>query len=165
MSSRASGGTLAASLITAAIIGFAGGGYFGTQSGGADAAENPEETTAATTPGGGDSPDDQPTESPTETPEETGLSLTADTESIAPNNEINLDGSIESGEEGVGLRLERSLDGGDWTEFDLTTPLTTNAEGTFSTYVVTGREGVNAFRVVRTDDESVVSNEVEVTVG
>lgn len=164
MSSRASGGALAASLITAAIVGFVGGAYVGTQSGGSGAEAASDETPAATDDA--NAPTGDPTaDSPSPSPTDSGLNLTAAKESVAANERFDLTGAIEPAEEGVQLRLERSVDGGEWSEFDLSTPLTTDAGGSFRTWVITGREGVNSFRVVRTDDDSVVSNEVEVTVG
>lgn len=164
MSSRASGGALAASLITAAIIGFGGGAYFGSQSGGDDT-PNPSETTSgdSTTPvgeapAGGETP-------ATETPAGDGaLTLAAAQTEIGAGGQIDFSGSLDPPEEGVQLRLERSIDGGDWETFPLNNQPVTNADGAFSTYASTSQAGTNSFRLVREDDDSVVSNEVQVTV-
>jgi hypothetical protein len=167
MSSRASGGALAASLITAAIVGFGGGAYFGSQSGG-DTPTASETTTGDSTTPVGETPADGETPPATETPAGDGTpTLTAAQTSVAANERIDLTGTIDPPAEGVVLNIQRSVDGGDWEDFPepgapLTT--TTNADGAFSTYVTTGRSGTNAFRVVRADDDSVVSNEVQVTV-
>lgn len=165
MSSRASGGALAACLITAAIVGFAGGGYFGSQSGGdspsASETAAPDDTTPV-----GETPADGETPAETDTPSGDGaLTLTAGQTSISPGGQIDFSGAIEPAEEGVQLRLERSVDGGDWETFPLNNQPVTNADGAFSTYASTSQTGTNAFRIVREDDDSVVSNEVQVTVG
>ncbi|WP_199521570.1 hypothetical protein [Jiangella anatolica] len=166
MSSRASGGALAACLITAAIVGFAGGGYFGSQADGGTPSAS-ETTPGGTTPGGGDTPagGEQPPATETETPAGDGaLTLASEQTEISSGGRIDFTGSIDPPEEGIQLRLERSVDGGDWETFPLTTQPVTNADGGFSTYVTTSQSGVNAFRLVREDDDSVVSNEVQVTV-
>ncbi|PSK97237.1 hypothetical protein CLV30_12336 [Haloactinopolyspora alba] len=167
MSSRASGGALAASLITAAIIGFAGGAYIGTES--EQTASGNEPTTESSTDGSGTDASTQPEGDggePTENESspETGLTLAADPQSVTTSERIDLTGSIEPAKEGVVLRLQRSVDGGEWKTFSLSTPITTNSDGTFSTWVQTGQSGENSFRVVRKDDSSVVSDPVAVTV-
>lgn len=164
MSSRASGGALAACLITAAIVGFAGGGYFGSQSdGGSPSASEtnaPDDTTPVGETPGGETPPE------TEAPAGDGaLTLSAGQDSIAPGGQIDFTGTIDPPEEGIQLRLERSIDGGDWETFPLNNQPVTNADGAFSTYASTGQTGTNTFRLVREDDDSVVSNEVQVTVG
>ncbi|TDD67168.1 hypothetical protein E1262_19720 [Jiangella aurantiaca] len=165
MSSRASGGALAACLITAAIVGFAGGGYFGSQSGGdspsASESPAPDDTTpVGETPGDGETPGE------TETPAGDGaLTLSAAQTEVSPGGQIDFTGAIDPPEEGVQLRLERSVDGGDWETFPLNNQPVTGADGTFSTYASTSQSGTNAFRLVREDDDSVVSNEVQVAVG
>lgn len=165
MSSRASGGALAACLITAAIVGFAGGGYFGSQSGGdspsASETAAPDDTTPV-----GETPVDGETPAETEAPSGDGaLTLTAGQTEIGSGGQIDFTGAIDPPEGGVALRLERSVDGGDWETFPLTTQPVTNADGTFSTYATTRQSGTNTFRLVREDDDSVVSNEVQVAVG
>lgn len=168
MSSRASGGALAASLITAAIVGFGGGAYFGSQSGGDTPSDTETTTGDSTTPVGETPAGETPPATETEAPAGDGTpTLAAGQTAVAANERIDLTGTIDPPAEGVVLNIQRSVDGGDWEDFPepgapLTT--TTNADGAFSTYVTTGRSGTNAFRVVRADDDSVVSNEVQVTV-
>ncbi|WP_116952633.1 hypothetical protein [Jiangella endophytica] len=165
MSSRASGGALAACLITAAIVGFAGGGYFGSQSGGDSPSASETSGTDNTTPVGG-TPDGGETPAETEAPAGDGaLTLSAGQTEISPGGRIDFTGAVDPPEEGVQLRLERSVDGGDWETFPLNNQPVTNADGAFSTYASTSQNGTNSFRLVREDDDSVVSNEVQVTVG
>lgn len=160
MSSRASGGTFAAFLITAAIVGFAGGAFFGTQAGADEPNSSPSITDTGTnepppteTDGGGEATD----------PAAAGVTLEAAQETVAPDARIDLSGTVESAEAGVVLRLERSVDGGEWQPFaDITAE--TKEGGAFSTWVQTGQAGENTFRVVNTADETIVSNEVTVTV-
>lgn len=161
MSSRASGGAFAACLITAAIVGFAGGAFFGTQAGAEEPNGSPSitNTTSAPPGGNGDNPGGEETE-----PAATGVTIEAAQESVGANERIDLTGALEPPEEGIELRLERSVDGGEWQAFaDITA--TTNADGGFSTWVQTGQAGENTFRFVRADDDAVASNEVTVTVG
>ncbi len=165
MSSRASGGALAAILITAAIVGFAGGAYVGNQSG--TTASGSESTSGQSESPGQDGstngePDSEETDE--EGTDEAGLSLSAGSESVSSSERIDLSGTVEPAEEGIALTLERSVDGGEWKTFTLNTPLTTNSDGSFSTWVQTGQTGENSFRVVREDDSEVVSDPVAVNV-
>ena len=112
-------------------------------------------------------PDDEPT--PTdEADEETGLTLAADPTSVAGSQRISLNGQIQPAVEGIELRVERRLSGGDWESFpDANNPVTTRtrAGGDFSTWVQTGRQGENEWRLVGTvDGETIESNTVTVTV-
>lgn len=165
VSSRASGGTLAAFLFLAAIVGFAGGAYLGTQSSGeASGAPNASPTSppdAATSGTENDGNTDEEEASP-----DSGLTLTTDQSAISAGERIDYSGTIEPAEEGVELQMQRSIDGGDWTPFPEDDPITpeTNADGGFSGYLQTGRTGENSFRVVRLDDESVMSEPVTVTI-
>lgn len=167
---------MAAFLILAAIVGFAGGAYLGTQSDnqGAQAAP-PGQTDPTSTddPGGNDDGGSETDPDVSETPDEetaspgdVGISFTIEESSVAPNQRINYSGTVSPPEEGVTLRIERSIDGGEWAPFPEDSPITrdTNADGSFSGYVQTGRSGENAFRMVRVDDESVVSDPAVVTV-
>ncbi|TDE11842.1 hypothetical protein [Jiangella asiatica] len=158
MSSRASGGALAASLITAAIVGFAGGAYVGGQQGGEEPGSSASTPPESTTPVG---------ETPATPTEEAtaGVTLSADPTSVAPNEDISLAVSIEPAEEGVELQIQRSVDGGEWENFPNVNLITTDANGQGTSRLNSQREGVNSFRVVRVDDDSVVSNAVEVTIG
>lgn len=172
MSSRASGGALAASLITAAIVGFAGGAYFGTQAEGASADDpGAQGTTPGTSTGGGTEPGETP--SAGETTEGTdpagGVTLAVQQTAVGPNERIDLSGTVEPAAADLVLRLQRRVDDGEWEDFpesgaDQLTA-TTRDDGTFGTWVTTGQSGQNAFRFVLADDDQVVSNEVEVTVG
>jgi hypothetical protein len=169
MSSRASGGALAASLITAAIIGFAGGAYFGTQADGsanANAAPPSSGTDGPSSTGGPDaSPPSGQTGSPGATgqPTDGGLTLTAQETSVAASDRINLSGTLSPPEAGVEIRIQRSIDGSAWEDFPVT--MTTRDDGTFSGWIQSQRTGVNSIRVVRGDATTVVSNAVEVTIG
>jgi hypothetical protein len=165
MSRGASGGALAAFLIIGAILGFAGGAYLGSQSG-ADA----NETNSATTPvgqvPGAVPPSDgsQPSDAASEPAGDGAVALTAGKTSVGAGERIDLTGSVNPAEEGVQLQVQRSLDGGDWQDFPVS-PMTTKADGTFSTWVQTSQAGDNSFRVVRVDDPSVASEPVVVTIG
>lgn len=161
MSSRASGGAFAACLITAAIVGFAGGAFLGTQAGAEEPNASPEITNSTSAPPGGDAggPSGEATE-----PAASGVTIQAGQAAVGANERIDLTGSLEPPEEGVELRLERSVDGGDWQPFAEITA-TTNADGTFSTWIQTGQAGENTFRFVHAADDSIASNEVTVTVG
>ncbi|RIQ22861.1 hypothetical protein [Jiangella rhizosphaerae] len=166
MSSRASGGALAACLITAAIVGFAGGGYFGSQSGGGDTPSASETAAPDDTTPVGETPDGGETPAETETPAGDGtITLSADPTQVAPNGDINFAVTLNPPEEGVELLIQRSVDGSEWEPFPNVSAIETDANGTGTSRVNSQREGVNSFRVVRADDESVVSNEVQVTIG
>lgn len=142
------------------------------------------DTPDRTTTGGNPAPvetTDETTEEETTPPEETeetpeeeedsgeiSVSLTADPTSVAASQRITLTGSIEPALEGVVLRVERRLEGEDWTGFpDANNPVTaqTRGGGEFSTWVQTGRTGENEWRMVtEIDGEEVVSDAVTVTV-
>jgi hypothetical protein len=109
-----------------------------------------------------------PEEEEEEEPAETTVSLTADPTSVAASQRITLSGAIEPAREGVVMRVERRLSGGDWTGFpDSNNPVTTTTQddGEFSTWVQTGRAGENEWRLVgEIDGEQVVSSTATVTV-
>lgn len=111
---------------------------------------------------------EEETPTPEETAAEPAITLAADPLSVAGSQRISLSGRIEPPVEGVELRVERRLSGGDWVSFpDANNPVTarTRAGGEFSTWVQTGRQGDNEWRLVGTvDGESVESNTVTVTV-
>jgi hypothetical protein len=128
----------------------------------------PSETTDETTDGG-TTPPDETEETPTEEePDEITVSLTADPTSVAGSQRITLTGAIEPALEDVVLRVERRLEGEDWSGFpDANNPVTatTRSGGEFSTWVQTGRTGENEWRLVtEIDGEEVVSDTVTVTV-
>lgn len=101
---------------------------------------------------------DPGTETSSEAPAE-GISLSADQQTVAPMQQIDLTGTYQSGE-GAILQVQR-FENGTWTDFPVTMSV---SGGTFATYVQTSRTGPNKFRVVDTDSD-VVSNEITVTVG
>jgi hypothetical protein len=149
MPSRASRPAVAAVLVTAAVFGFAGGAVVRQQVG---ALADPEAAATAAP---------VPTEDATPDP---GISLAADPASASANQDVRLEGSLEPALGGVDLQVERSLDGGDWQEFPVTT--TSREDGTFGVTVRTSRSGENRFRVVGTvDGAPMASNEVPVSIG
>ncbi|MBB5788687.1 hypothetical protein [Jiangella mangrovi] len=165
MSSRASGGALAACLIIAAIVGFGGGAYIGSQSGGGSPSDSESTSGDSTTPVG-ETPAGGETPPPTETPAGEGaITLSADPTQVAPGGDINFAVTMEPAEEGVELIIQRSVDGGEWEAFPNVSPIVIDANGAGTSRVNSQREGVNSFRVVRADDETVVSNAVDVTIG
>lgn len=117
-----------------------------------------------------DEPDsDADTATPEEVEEpETGITLSTDSTSVAGSQRIGLTGQIQPPVEGIDLRVERRIGDGDWEVFpDSNNPVTTRtrAGGDFSTWVQTGRQGENEWRLVGTvDGETVESNTVTVTV-
>jgi hypothetical protein len=159
MSTRASRGAAAAILVAAAVVGFSGGVIAGN-------AVGSEDPNAA----GGSESSASPaaSQSPTDT-EPAAITLSAAKTAFATNEKIDLTGVLEPAAEGVELKVERSLNGSDWDSFpdpeDQVTAKTKN-DGTFSTFVQTGREGENQFRVVGLVGEvSIESEPVVVTVG
>lgn len=172
VSSRASGGTLAAFLIIAAIVGFAGGAYLGTQSGDDDPGSSAVADDGADSDGnagdtGGDPPDADDPETDTEDETENGaLTFSLSESAASANSRIDYSGQLDSGESGVEVRLQRSIDGGDWQNFPENSPIVreTGEDGSFSGYLQTQRSGENSFRVVRTDDDSVASEPAVVTI-
>jgi hypothetical protein len=154
MSSQASPRSVVAILLTAAAVGFGGGAYAGNS--GDDAGNAP---TTATTPSG------SPSESAT--PAST-ITLTAAQSSVAASERIDMTGRLQPPVAGVELTVERSLNGSDWDTFpdaDDPVTVTTDDNGEFSTYVLTGRNGENQFRVVgQVGDEFLESEPVVVTI-
>lgn len=86
------------------------------------------------------------------------ISLQAFPGTVSPNERINLTG-VYDGAEGARLQVQRFENG--WVDFPVSTSV---SGGQFNTYVYTGREGLNRFRVVDTDSGR-KSNAVRVTVG
>jgi hypothetical protein len=105
-------------------------------------------------------PNDQPTVPPSTAPPSTGLQLHASPAHVAPMERINLTG-IWPGRDNVGLAVQR-LENGQWEDFAGVSA--TVRVGTFETYVMTGREGVQQFRMFD-PDTGTASNAVRVTVG
>ncbi|QZY28899.1 hypothetical protein [Nocardioides coralli] len=87
------------------------------------------------------------------------ISLSASQTSVSPMEQIDLTG-VYPGGEGAILQVQR-FEGGKWRDFPVTA---TVRDQTFSTYVQTGRSGVQRFRVVDTSSDK-PSNEVRVAVG
>ena len=111
-----------------------------------------------------------PSESPLPSPSNTGLvspsatgsgdlSLNASPVFVDPMEKIYLTGRWP-GHDNEGLLVQR-LENGQWADFGVQTSVDV---GTFDTYVMTGREGDNKFRVYDPDTKT-ASNEVTVTVG
>ena len=87
-----------------------------------------------------------------------GITLQAGAATVSSMERIDLSG-VYPGGEGAVLQVQR-MDGGKWEAF----PVTAAVSGqTFSTYVQTGRSGVQKFRM-RDSDSGRVSNVVSVTV-
>lgn len=111
-------------------------------------------------------PGEEPTteESPSETESESEapkkqISLTSPQNQVSPMGRIDLTGTYQQGE-GAILMVQRH-EGGSWVDFGVTMSV---SGGTFSTYVQTGRPGVQRFRVVDTDSGK-ASNQVRIQVG
>jgi hypothetical protein len=128
----------------------------------------PAETTTEETTEEETTPPEEAEETPEEEPDEIAVSLSADPTSVAGSQRITLSGAIEPAMEDVVLRVERRLEGGEWSGFpDANNPVTTTtrSSGEFSTWVQTGRTGENEWRLVtEIDGEEVVSSTVTVTV-
>jgi hypothetical protein len=100
-----------------------------------------------------------PSSAPPSTKAAKAITLQAAAPSVAPMERIDLSG-VYPGGEGAVLQVQRMDEGGKWEDF----PVTAAVSGqTFSTYVQTGRSGVQRFRM-RDSDTRLVSNVVAVTV-
>lgn len=86
------------------------------------------------------------------------ISLSASPLEVSAMERIYLTGTFPGGE-GASLQVQRMEDG--WTDFPVSTSV---SGGTFSTYVMTGRNGENRFRVVDPASGK-KSNPVKVQVG
>jgi len=114
----------------------------------------PEELSGAASPSASPSP--TPSETPTK--KSKAISLQAFPGQARPNERINLTG-VYGGAEGARLQVQRFE--GRWVDFPVGASVT---GGTFHTWVTTGREGRNRFRVVDKASGR-TSNPVRVTVG
>lgn len=122
--------------------------------------------TAALTESGGPSPSptDGLTEFPSDlptlniTPGDDGLTLDLSPAVVGPMERINLTGEWP-GQDNVSLLVQRFEDG-EWVDFGVQVQVRV---GSFATYVLTGREGENRFRVYDPASGS-ASNEASVTV-
>jgi hypothetical protein len=157
--SRASRGAAATTLLVAAVVGFGGGAIAGNAGLGEAAAGTDQNTN--TPPSAAASPSD--------TASEDAVTLSAAKTAFTANERIDLTGALEPPAPGIEFKVERSLNGSDWDSFpdaDDPVTVTTKDDGTFSTFVQTGRSGENQFRVVgQVGDEFLESDPVVVTVG
>ena len=155
MSTHASPGIASAVLVAALVLGFGGGAIAGSLGSGTEASAASQSATAASV-------------SPTPTTPANSVSLSATQTNVSANQQIDMTGRLEPAEAGVEFTVERSLDGGEWSAFpDASDPVTvtTRDDGSFSTYVVTGRAGQNQFRVVgQVGGERLESAPVTVTI-
>jgi hypothetical protein len=139
MSTRASPGTASAVLVAALVLGFGGGAFAGNLGTGSEASAGSLPAAA--------------TASPTPSTPASSVSLSAPQTSVGANEKIDMTGR---------------LDGGDWSVFpdaDDPVTVTTRDDGSFSTYVITGRVGQNQFRVVgQVGDERLESEPVTITI-
>jgi len=156
MTRRLSWPITAGVLTAAAIIGIVGGGLMGADSRSNDQPSAAAEQTATSSPEPSDS------ESP-ETASGTGLMVEASETEVSQDARVDFTGELNPPIEGVELQVERSIDGGDWEDFPVT--VTTNDDGSFSTWVASGRVGENEFRLSgEADGQPVESNTVTVRV-
>jgi hypothetical protein len=88
------------------------------------------------------------------------ITLSSAQVSVSPMQEIALSGTYATGE-GAVVQVQR-LEEGQWVDFSSVDAVVSG--GTFSTYVLTARTGINKFRVRDTDTDE-VSNAVRVRVG
>lgn len=88
------------------------------------------------------------------------ITLSAGQTTVGPMERIDLTG-VYTGGEGAILQVQR-FQGGSWQDFGDVSASVSNE--TFSTWIQTGVEGVNRFRVVDNDTD-LESNEVRVTIG
>ncbi|CAN5186241.1 hypothetical protein BH09ACT12_BH09ACT12_01380 [soil metagenome] len=87
------------------------------------------------------------------------ITLRAAQTAVAPMEPIDLTGEYPAGE-GAVLRVQQ-FEGGAWTDFPVTAPV---SGGDYATFIQTGAVGLNRFRMIDTDTgES--SNEVKVQIG
>lgn len=105
-------------------------------------------------------PNKQPSFTPSSSAPSTGIQLNASPAQVSPMERINLTGTW-AGKDNVSLAVQR-LEGGQWEDFAGVSA--TVRVGTFETYVMTGREGVQQFRVYDPQSDT-ASNVVKVTVG
>jgi hypothetical protein len=123
----------------------------------------PLPTKALPQPGPGSGATGEPTDIPTNivtpSPASGDLFLSASPVFVSSMERINLTGQWP-GKDNVSLMIQR-YENGEWVDFGVQV---TVQVGTFETYVMTGREGDNKFRVFD-PETSTASNEVTVTVG
>lgn len=165
MARRTTGGTLAAWLIIAAIIGFSGGAFFGLQAEGDRTTPRAQTSSPPSTQANPDEGND-PEQSPTEAAEAYEIELAMAKSKVKAEEDIEFTVKVDPPEAGKILRLERSVEGADWELFsDTVGPYVTNANGEVSSSIWSGRVGENRFRLVDESNDEVVSNiqTVEIT--
>lgn len=146
-------------LIGSRVAGLGGDGG-ATDAGGGPSLYLPTPVPTATT-SGSPAPVAEPTApAPTSSTPAEQITLQSGAASVAPMERIDLSG-VYPGGEGAVLQVQRKGEGDSWEDFPVTAAV---SGGTFSTYVQTGRSGVQRFRV-RDSDSGRVSNVVSVTVG
>jgi len=158
--STASQSTLVSSLVAAAIVGFLGGAMIAGGGGEEPASAAPGPSTSSSAPAVAPS-------TTTAAPTASTVTLQTDTPAVPPGGRINLTGAIDPAVGGVTLNVQRRLPEGDWENFgNNPVVVTTKGDGTFSTYVQTGRTGTIDWRVAgNIDGTDVVSDVVTVTIG
>lgn len=181
---KVQGSTAAAILVFVAIVGFGIGAIIGNSGGddqdpaaaqeqdGAplgtpnDQTTSPDDTEADDGTDEGDGTDDGENSDDEVTGGE-GITLTSQQDGgevpAGESGTIDVQATLDSGEEGVTLRVERSLDGGQtWEPFCDACTDETSGSGSYSTNFWTGQTGENQFRVVGPD--GLASNPISVNV-
>jgi hypothetical protein len=90
---------------------------------------------------------------------EGAITLTADRREVFPLESVNLDGEYPAGIGSI-LQVQRFV-GSSWTDFPVT--ISVDPDGSFDSFIQTGQEGDNIFRVYD-GATGTASNEIEVTV-
>lgn len=103
-----------------------------------------------------------PTTTPTQSaePEKSEIQLNASPSSVSPMGRIDLTGTYPGGD-GAILQVQRKQEGQDWEDFPVDASV---SNGTFRTWIQTGRTGRNEFRMMDTSSGR-TSNVVAVTIG
>ena len=115
-------------------------------------------TSPTPTDGVTDEPTGYPTDLVTSTPGNGEIFLNASPVFVKPMERINLTGQWP-GHDNVALLVQR-FENGEWVDFGVQVNVQV---GTFETYVMTGREGENKFRVLDPETNT-FSNDVAVTI-
>jgi len=118
-----------------------------------DATKKPPSSTSPTLP-------TTPTTTRSKPPAEHKIMLSASPKSAGSFQRVNLTGSYP-GHEGTTLQVQRSIEGGAWSDFPVTATVTS---GRFATYVQTAMVGTNHFRM-QDLATGTTSNTVTVTIG
>jgi len=175
------GSTAAAILVFVAIVGFGIGAIIANTGGGEEPTTTTEEdpNQPIDPSDSADNTTDQPDDSQTEDPNDDngddngevtggdGITLTSEQDGGEVQKDsdgtIEVQAALDSGEDGVTLSVERSLDGGqEWEPFCDACTKETSGSGAFSSSFWSGRAGENQFRVVGPD--GLASNPITVNV-